>query len=278
MAPLGESEHVIGPLTTSATANTVDAILECGVREGTGFHLGKPGQHKARRCRVTAQHTGFENKHLEVPQDSDLVDLATNTYGMFFWEVTGTQTVVARESHLESGKFNEDNLYSVTTTERFVSIDLRRATDIPNLGKIKELEQQYFHLCTELSNIGGSPLDNYSSNPVSPPKEVIPSLFDGAVYCDTRPSTSSGPTGQFVASSPRNGIMVSSEEIGINWVGVVVGAVFYVIPGILYYIYCKKTYPKKVQEYETEVAAWGSLKSRLDVLMRDNRSILNLPA
>jgi hypothetical protein len=93
------------------------------------------------------------------------VDTVTNDHAKFYWEVTGTQTVVSRESHLESGLFNPDNLYSVTTSEHFVAIDLRRATNTPNLARIKEVEREYFQLCASLANLGASPLNNYSTPP-----------------------------------------------------------------------------------------------------------------
>lgn len=110
---------------------------------------------------------GFEYKHVECPQVPVLVDVVTNDHAKFYWELTGTQTVVAKESHLESGDFNPDNLYTVTTTERFVAMDFRRGTDIRDLGKIKQAERTYFEICASLSNVGASPLDNYSSPPAS---------------------------------------------------------------------------------------------------------------
>ena len=61
-----------------------------------------------------------------MPQLPVLVDIVTNDHAMFYWELTGTQTVVAVDSHLESGVFDSDNIYSVTTTERFVALDFRR--------------------------------------------------------------------------------------------------------------------------------------------------------
>lgn len=75
---------------------------------------------------ATDRPRGYEYKHMECAQIPVLVDHATNEYAKFFWESTGTQTVVSKESHLESGEFNPDNLYSVTTTERFVALDFRR--------------------------------------------------------------------------------------------------------------------------------------------------------
>lgn len=117
---------------------------------------------------MAEQPRGFEYKHVECPQIPALVNVVTNDHGKFYWELTGTQTIVAKESHLESGEFNPDNLYSVTTSERFVAMDFRRATDAPNLSKIKEIEREYFQLCAALVNLGASPLDGYSAPPSRP--------------------------------------------------------------------------------------------------------------
>jgi hypothetical protein len=104
---------------------------------------------------------GFEYKHVECPQIPALVDVVTNDHAKFYWELTGTQTVVAKESHLESGEYNSDNLYSVITTERFVALDFKRGTDIPQFQRIKQVETNYFQICASLRNLGGSPLDAY---------------------------------------------------------------------------------------------------------------------
>ena len=114
---------------------------------------------------TTNRPRGYEYKHLECAQIPALVDRVTNDHAKFFWEMTGTQTVVSKESHLESGNFNPDNLYSVTTTERFVALDFRRATDIQNLQRIKAIEGEYFEVCSSLRNLGASPLDGYSTPP-----------------------------------------------------------------------------------------------------------------
>jgi hypothetical protein len=143
---------------------------------------------------------------------------------MSFWEVVGTQTVVAKESHLARGEYNPDNLYSVTTTERFVAIDLRRATDTPNLAKIRQVEREYFQLCAELGNLGCSPLDNYAS----------PTAMD------------------------------------INWKTVLILLLLF-WPALIWYFYSKN---KKLKQ---AVTSWQSRKPRLDGLLQDNRSILNLP-
>ena len=118
---------------------------------------------------MAEQPRGFEYKHVECPQIPVLVDMVTNDYAKFYWELTGTQTVVSKESHLKSGDFNPDNLYSITTTERFVALDFKRATDIQGLDKIKQVENRYYEICASLNNIGASPIGNYSS---PPPKNI----------------------------------------------------------------------------------------------------------
>ena len=117
---------------------------------------------------------GYEYKHMEIAQDQRLVDVVTNAHAMFYWELQATQTVVSKEAHLESGKFNPDNLYSVVSTERFVTLDFRRPTNIPNLPKIKQIEREYFELCASLVNLGCSPLANYSDRP---PMRFNPLIF-----------------------------------------------------------------------------------------------------
>ena len=99
---------------------------------------------------MAQQSIGFEYKHVECPQIPAWVDTVTNDHAKFYWEMTGTQTVVSRDSHLESGLFNPDNLYSVTTSEQFVAIDFRRATDTTNLARIKEVEREYFQLPSQI--------------------------------------------------------------------------------------------------------------------------------
>lgn len=47
--------------------------------------------------------SGYEYKHVECPQDSTWVDVVTNDHTKFYWELTGTQTVVSTDSHLEVG-------------------------------------------------------------------------------------------------------------------------------------------------------------------------------
>ena len=105
-----------------------------------------------------------EYKHLECPQS--WVNALLNQYSIFFWNLVATQVVVSKESHLErGGMFDTDTIYSVTTTERFATIDLKRRRDIPYLDYIKQYEQRYMQICGNLIDLGCTPLDNYTSPP-----------------------------------------------------------------------------------------------------------------
>lgn len=107
---------------------------------------------------------GYEFKHIKC--DVDEVQAIIAQHQLFFWEVIGTNTIVSKESHLESGAFFEsDTIYSVTTTERFSTIDFRRTKDISRLTEIVPVESRYFSIVSELENLGCSALDDYSTPP-----------------------------------------------------------------------------------------------------------------
>ena len=127
---------------------------------------------------TTQRQKGFEYEHIEIPQS--WVNAALRQYGMFHWELVGTQTVVSKESHIERGKglFDSDTIYSVTTTERFATVDLKRDLNITNLDKIKAVESQYFDTCNRLIGIGCSPVNEYGP----PPKKSI-GLVGLLLYC-----------------------------------------------------------------------------------------------
>ncbi len=197
---------------------------------------------------MTERPRGFEFKHLECPQVPALVDLVTNDYAKFYWELTGTQTVVAKESHLESGEYNSDNLYSVTTTERFVAMDFRRATDIPNLPRIKEVEKEYFQLCVALANLGASPLDNYSTPPYES-FEVADLLGISALKALLSPGYW---LWMFTLWYIRE-----AKKIGV--LGVLFPA----------YGYRKRREPERLAQFSL-------IRARLDALMSESKSILNM--
>lgn len=108
---------------------------------------------------------GYEFKHLNCAVDE--VQAIISQHQLFFWEVVGTNTIVSKESHLEAGNIflESDTIYSVTTTERFSTIDFRRAKDIPGLSEIRSVESQYFSIVGQLENLGSSALDNYATPP-----------------------------------------------------------------------------------------------------------------
>ena len=87
----------------------------------------------------------------------------------------GTQTVVSKESHLERGEglFDSDVIYSVITTERFVTIDLKRSRNLPKYEKIKEMESQCMSIYIDLNKLGCSPVDNYETMPPMEEMDLI---------------------------------------------------------------------------------------------------------
>ena len=100
----------------------------------------------------------YETKHVKCGVDG--VQAVINQHQLFFWEVIGTNTIVSRDSHLEDGGiFDRDTIYSVTTTERFSTIDFRRLKDLPKLSEIKLVESQYFSTVNRLENLGSSAIN-----------------------------------------------------------------------------------------------------------------------
>jgi len=114
---------------------------------------------------MPAVNDSYEYKHLECPES--WVNAILQQYAAFFWELVGTQTVVSKESHLERGKglFDSDVIYSVTTAERFVTLDLKRSRNLPNYEKIKVIESQCMSIYIDLNKLGCSPVDNYETMP-----------------------------------------------------------------------------------------------------------------
>jgi hypothetical protein len=106
---------------------------------------------------------GNEFKHIECPQS--WINAELDAYSLFFWDLVGTQTILSRESHLERSFFAPDTLYSVTTTERFGSIDFRRKRHIPYIDNIKEIEKKYFAIRNRLIALGSNPLNGFGPPP-----------------------------------------------------------------------------------------------------------------
>ena len=84
---------------------------------------------------------GFEYKHVKCAED--LVNLVIQQHQLFYWEIIETQTVVAKESHLDRPELS-NVIYSVTTEERFVTLLFKRNKNIPHYEKIKAIETKYF--------------------------------------------------------------------------------------------------------------------------------------
>jgi hypothetical protein len=176
------------------------------------------------------------------------VDLVTNDHAKFYWELTGTQTVVAKESHLESGEFNSDNLYSVTTTERFVAMDFKRGTDIPEVQRVKQIEAKYFQICASLRNLGGSPLNNYAVPDFSlnPLEAFILPLLNPSYYIWTM---TLGPYRDF-------------KKIGLV--------------GFLWSPYGHWKVKHGHYDQEEKIRQFNSLKAELQHLLGSNKEILNV--
>jgi hypothetical protein len=110
---------------------------------------------------------GLEYRHIKCGEN--MVNAVLREHAMFRWELVATQTIVSKESHLETGGFldavlgNGDVIYSVWSEERFATIDLKRDKNIPNLEQIKKMENEYFQIVARLQEIGCSPMDNYAT-------------------------------------------------------------------------------------------------------------------
>jgi len=163
-----------------------------------------------------------EFKHINCPINT--TQSVIEQHQIFFWEVQGTDTVVSKESHLESGGTFDDSIYSVTTEERFTTIDFVRDKDIPNYSKTRALESNYYSLINQINDLGAT----YDS---PPPKK------------------------------------------NISWCLFIILLIFWVVPGIIYYMYYKKKYKTINKE---RVEEWESLREKMDNLFMENKTILNI--
>lgn len=66
-----------------------------------------------------------------------------NLMQRFHWSLLNSQEIKTVDSHMEQ---RGDDIYSVTNSEHYVKLTFSRELDLPNLGKIKQLEQQFFAL------------------------------------------------------------------------------------------------------------------------------------
>jgi len=113
---------------------------------------------------TTGRTEALEYKHVECPQS--WVNAILSQYSLFYWDLVATQVIVSKESHLERGGiFDSDTIYSVTTTERFATVDLKRRRDIPNIDIIRSVEHRYIEITGQLIHLGCSPLNNFTAPP-----------------------------------------------------------------------------------------------------------------
>ena len=61
----------------------------------------------------------------------------------FHWSLLSSQEIKTVDSHLEQ---RGDTVYSVTSTENYVKLVFSRDLELPNLSKIKQLEDEYFSI------------------------------------------------------------------------------------------------------------------------------------
>jgi len=205
----------------------------------------------------------FEYRHIKCAEGA--VNAVMQQHGLFWWELVGTTTVVAKESHLEPATFMDeilgqgDTIYSVTTTERFATVDLKRDKSIPNLEMVKPVETQYFGIVRQLEGLGGSLVNGYA----------VPSY--GIDY--------GGVVRRFLFP-----YWVWYEDAGC--LGVILGgwpAIFKVFrrdglgAGLLYLFLPVTSYLRKSKLLgEEKLANYLSLKEEMERLIEDHKEILNV--
>lgn len=100
----------------------------------------KKGDNKIiRKKEITMGRT--ESKSIQVhPRDEQSTIDSMQNFG---WELLNSQDVKTVDNHLER---KGDTIYQVTEKEHYVKLTFTRSLDMPNLGIIKELEQEYNNL------------------------------------------------------------------------------------------------------------------------------------
>ena len=97
------------------------------------------GGHPAQQPVVRQQPEPRWETHVEQTtsaKESDVIKI----FEGFGWEVTNTQTVKTKDSHLEN-RFG--SLYSVTESEEYVKITFRRNKNMRHYQEIKALDDEY---------------------------------------------------------------------------------------------------------------------------------------
>lgn len=189
----------------------------------------------------------FETKSITVPPN--LVDATIKEYEPFFWELIGTDTVDSSNSHLEK---RGDEIYSVTERKAYSKVNLRRSLDIPNITKVKELEDEYWSVKSNIQELRASNYGDVLS------LEITPSLGNDWI---------------FAAGIP----IVIGILIGLAWrpalpfwliVGLIIGGI---LGGITY------------SADEGRVRYWNEHKHKYDILLgrynsffRRHKDVLNI--
>lgn len=79
-----------------------------------------------------------ETKKMQImPQDEERI---INAYACFGWELTSSQEVKVKDSHLEN---QGGTIYSVTESENYVNLILARETSMPNYQALCKYQQAY---------------------------------------------------------------------------------------------------------------------------------------
>lgn len=205
-----------------------------------------------------------EYRHIKCEEGA--VNAVLRQHGLFYWELMQTQTVVSKESHLEPATFvdeilgNGDTIYSVTTEERFATVNLKRDKGIPNYTAIRSVEAQYFGLVRQLEALGGSVVDSYAvphQEGASCGGLLLRFLFFPYVWYEE-----AGCLGVILAGWPAVIKVFQRDGVGR-------GILFLFLPVTSYYQRHKLAAEKNLAEFL-------SLKEKMDGLVEDNKELLNV--
>jgi hypothetical protein len=221
---------------------------------------------------------GYEYKHLQVAHNQDLVNQTIKVMSIFWWELQSTSTIVSKATevfgsvggNINNGSGNiSGNISSRIITERFVTMDFKRVNNVPNLSKIKSLEQEYDQTCAELNQLGCSPLNNYANPPKIKPTGCV-TYFFGAGVGGIIGAVAGALLGFTCGAILRNS---GYSSMVILIYGVIFGVILGTIGGEIA-IVRRASKHKKLLEQKT-LTRWQNLRIRLDQLIENNRDILN---
>lgn len=210
---------------------------------------------------------GTEYRHIKCEEGA--VNAVLRQHGLFYWELMGTQTVVSKESHLEPAGFVDeilgqgDTIYSVTTEERFATVDLKRDKGIPDYTTIRSVEAQYFGLVRQLEATGGSVADGYAvpHHDGASCGGLLLRLFFPYVWYEE-----AGCLGVILGGWPAI-IKVFKRD------GVRAGLLFLFFPTVVSIVHY---YRRQGLAAERNLAEFLSLKEKMDGLVEGNKELLNV--